>query len=109
MEWDITLNQSFDPWFNELEVDAQDEVLATLCLLIELGPLAVQSRLDSIKELSANSFDAQNSKKTSAKRRAKTKRTLHDYLIDLPPARRENIEGIASRLRAELIESQNSA
>lgn len=36
MDWDMKLNAKFSKWFNPLEGNVQDEILATLSLLREL-------------------------------------------------------------------------
>lgn len=95
MDWEMRLNAKFAKWFNSLEGNAQDETLATLSLLREIGPEVMQRRLESIQSWAA---DASNNEKPKVRFQ---QTTLTEYLERLPEARRRKIETRAAEIRAE--------
>ncbi len=95
MDWDIKLNAKFAKWFDPLEGNVQDEILATMSLLREVGPEVMQRRLESILALTA---DAGHNEKLKEKFQ---QTTLTEYLQKLPEARRKKIESRAAEIRAE--------
>lgn len=99
MEWDVTLNAAFYAWFNPIEEDVQNEVLATLLVLVELGPDFVQRRLDFIKLVAGDARHKADLEGLSKK--YDTEATLSDYLKEFPETRRGRIEARAAEIRAE--------
>ena len=48
MSWNVRLDDAFDPEFDELPVDVQDEILAHARLLEEFGPTLGRPRVDTL-------------------------------------------------------------
>ncbi|MDM9381827.1 type II toxin-antitoxin system RelE/ParE family toxin [Chlorogloeopsis sp. ULAP01] len=48
MEWTVELHDDFEPEFNDLPKDVQDELLATAKLLEEFGPTLKRPHVDTL-------------------------------------------------------------
>ena len=48
MSWNVRLDDAFDPEFDELPIDVQDEMLAHARLLEEFGPTLGRPRVDTL-------------------------------------------------------------
>ena len=44
MTWEVEYTDEFGEWFRELDVDAQEEVAASIDLLMEHGPIWASRR-----------------------------------------------------------------
>jgi hypothetical protein len=49
MKWDVELHDDFNPEFDELPEDVQDELLAHIKVLEEFGPQLGRPRVDTLK------------------------------------------------------------
>lgn len=49
MEWSVGLHDEFDPEFGELPEAVQDEILALMSLLKQVGPTLGRPRVDTLK------------------------------------------------------------
>ena len=49
MNWTVALHDDFVPEYNELPEDVQDELLAVMRLLQQIGPLLGRPRVDTLK------------------------------------------------------------
>jgi hypothetical protein len=50
VNWTVALHDDFVPEYNELPEDVQDELLAVMRLLQQIGPLLGRPRVDTLKE-----------------------------------------------------------
>lgn len=48
MSWDVRFDEAFDPEFDELPADVQDELLAHARVLEEFGPMLGRPRADTL-------------------------------------------------------------
>ncbi len=49
MKWVVEIDDEFEPEFDELSEDVQDEILAHASLLEKFGPTLVRPRVDTLK------------------------------------------------------------
>jgi hypothetical protein len=49
MSWTIVFHEEFDPEFEQLDADVQDEMLAHVKLLQQFGPTLGRPRVDTLK------------------------------------------------------------
>ena len=49
MQWQVEFNETFEPEFNALEADVQDELLAKVILLERFGPSLGRPSVDTLK------------------------------------------------------------
>jgi len=94
MEWGLTLNANFAK-FKRFEIDAQDEYLAILIVLCELGPDFLERRLDVLEPLIAAANDGENPSEKFEPM------DFSEYLARLPLERRNKIEARAAEIRLE--------